>query len=214
MSQRIGGDYYFVKKIDNHRTFYCLCDVSGKGMSAAIITAVIAGFMETLIFTDPLDSIVVKLNDLILKTCSLEKYATGIFCIFDDTDNTLEYCDMGHALLFEVSGSSIRQIQENSDNIPIGVMKLDSIITKKITVQESSTFIILSDGITEQQNEHSLLFSIDILPELISCNKDDLKKIKISLFEAFFLFKKNTVQHDDASILLFSLKKSPIEEPR
>jgi phosphoserine phosphatase RsbU/P len=209
MSQRIGGDYYHVKKIDKNRIFFCLCDISGKGMSAAILTAVLAGFMETITYINNLHSIVQNLNNLIMKSCSLEKYATGVFCIINETDNTLEYCDMGHGLFYEVRNNSIRQIQENSDNVPAGVMKLDSIISKKIAMDTNSVYIILSDGITEQQNENSAVFPLETIPNIIERNTADLKKIKIDFFESFFLFKKRTIQHDDASVLFFCTKKAP-----
>ena len=214
MSQRIGGDYYHVKRIDKNRVFFCLCDISGKGMSAAILTAVLAGFMETITFINDLLSIVQNLNNLIMESCSLEKYATGVFCILNEDDNTLEYCDMGHGLFYEVKNKRIRQIQENSDNVPAGVMQLDRIISKKITMDRDSIYVILSDGIIEQRNENSEVFSLDTIAAAVEKNASDLKRMKIDFLESFFLFKKNTIQHDDASMLFFCIKKSPLEEPR
>lgn len=208
MSQRIGGDYYFAAKIDSCRTFFCLCDISGKGMSAALITAVIAGFMKTIHYNKDLCSIVQQLNSALVEACSLEKYATGIFCMFDSSSNTVEYCDMGHGLFFKVQDKIISQIQTSSDNIPAGVMNLECIITKKITLSENSVYIILSDGITEQKDENAHFFPIETIPPIINRYPGDLKKIKIDLLEFFFSFKKNTVQHDDASLLLFSQKKA------
>lgn len=88
-------------------------------------------------------------------------------------------------------------------------MKLDSIISKKIAMDTNSVYIILSDGITEQQNENSAVFPLETIPNIIAKNTDDLKKMKIDFFESFFLFKKNTIQHDDASVLFFCTKKAP-----
>lgn len=149
-----------------------------------------------------------------MESCSLEKYATGVFCILNEDDNTLEYCDMGHGLFYEVKNKRIRQIQENSDNVPAGVMQLDRIISKKITMDRDSIYVILSDGITEQRNENSEVFSLDTIAAAVEKNASDLKRMKIDFLESFFLFKKNTIQHDDASMLFFCIKKSPLEEPR
>lgn len=176
MSQRIGGDYYFIKDLDEQRTFFCLCDISGKGLGAALITTVLAGFMESVTYISSLSLLIQKMNTVILKLCSLEKYATGIFCIYNKADETIEYCDMGHGLFYEITDKEIIQIPESSGNIPIGVMNLDEIITKKIQIKQSSSYMIVSDGITEQRDENSTLFPIKEIVSIMNKNKGNIKK--------------------------------------
>ncbi len=209
MSQRIGGDYYFIKEIDEQQTFFCLCDISGKGLSAALITAVLAGFMESLTHIPNLSFLVQKLNAVILKSCSLEKYATGIFCIYNKKDESIEYCDMGHGLLYEITDTEILQLPESSGNIPIGVMNLDTITTQKVHIKHNTAYMIVSDGITEQRDENSALFPLNRIVSIMEKNQGNLKKVKIDFFENYFSFKKKTIQHDDASILIASIKKAP-----
>ena len=208
MAQNVGGDYYYVKEYSPGQWFFCLCDISGKGISAAIITAVLSGFMYNADFSIPLEGLVGRLNRIIIDTFKLEKYLTGFFARFSETTGELEYCDMGHSFFYTVEDKSIQQIADTADNTPLGLMLMDNqeITTRLLRIAPGTVFVLISDGIVEQGNRKNELFPIDTLGELIGtsiCNDEDLIHAKIRILETFYAFKKDMPQHDDISLLLF-----------
>jgi sigma-B regulation protein RsbU (phosphoserine phosphatase) len=56
MAQGVGGDYYYAREYQDGRWFFCLCDISGKGISAAIVTAVLASFLRDADLERPLET--------------------------------------------------------------------------------------------------------------------------------------------------------------
>jgi sigma-B regulation protein RsbU (phosphoserine phosphatase) len=209
MAQGVGGDYYFVKEYEKGKWFFCLCDISGKGMAAAIITAVLSGFMYNADFASPLETIVGGLNRIVYDTFKLEKYLTGFFARFSEKDGTLEYCDMGHAFFYVVEGPSVQQISAAADNLPVGLVESPAITAKTLRIPPGTVLLLLSDGILEQENKKKELYPLSKIGRCIDeaiTLKEDLVRAKVRILESFFAFKKDVPQHDDISMLLFQYK--------
>ncbi len=209
MAQGVGGDYYYVREYAPGKWFFCLCDISGKGISAAIITAVLAGFMYNADFNLPLERTVKSLNAIILDTFALKKYLTGVFMKFSEATGELEYCDMGHSYLFVVAGVSVQQLAESSDNVPVGLVANIEPTVKTLRLAPDTVLVLLSDGIIEQENRSGQTFHIDEIGRIFRDgrkNEEDPIRAKIRIFEAFFDFKKEMPQHDDVSMMIFHYK--------
>jgi len=206
MAQGVGGDYYFVKEYSPGEWFFCLCDISGKGISAAIITAVLACFMYDADLFRPLEDTVARLNRIILETFKLEKYLTGFFARFSEKTGELEYSDMGHSFFFVVEGSSVQQIADSADNVPIGLISGVVPVVRSLRIAPGTVLILVSDGIIEQKNRSGEDFPIAEMGKIINGSiqrGEDLVRSKIKILETFFNFKKDIPQHDDISMLLF-----------
>lgn len=206
MAQEIGGDFYYSKEYAGGKWFFCLCDISGKGTSAAIITAVVSGFLYDADFSRPLDSLVTSMNTLVLRTFNLEKYLTGFFARFDEKTGELEYCDMGHSWFYAIENARIQQITETADNVPVGLLENPSPVTRTLRLAPGTVLAVLSDGFTEQEDTRGSRFEIGELGPLIQRSVrsgEDLVRAKIRILERFYSFKKDMPQHDDISMLLF-----------
>lgn len=206
MAQGIGGDYYHVTEFSPGVWFFCLCDISGKGISAAIITAVLAGFMHNADFSLPFSTLIGELNRIILDTFKLEKYLTGFFARFTEETGELEYCDMGHALFYALEDSRLFQISPSADNVPVGLVEKPAPESRTLRLAPGTLLIIMSDGFTEQENRKKISFPIQNLGSLLhSClgRGGSLVSGKVRIFEEFYRFKQDMPQHDDISLLLF-----------
>lgn len=206
MAQGVGGDYYFIKEYEPGEWFFCLCDISGKGISAAIITAVLASFMFDADLKIPLEETVNRLNHIILDTFKLQKYLTGFFARFSEMTGEFGYCDMGHSFFFVIDGNTIQQIADEADNVPIGLIETAHPVIRTLRITPGTVLVLVSDGIIEQQNRMGKDFPLadigKILHRTISAG-EDLVQAKIRILEAFYGFKKEMPQHDDISLLLF-----------
>ncbi len=206
MAQGIGGDYYHVTEYSPGKWFFCLCDISGKGISAAIITAVLAGFMHNADFSLPFEVLIGELNHIILNTFTLEKYLTGFFARFTVETGELEYCDMGHALFFALEGEKLYQISRSADNVPVGLVENPAPESRTLRLAPGALLIIMSDGIPEQENRKKAVFPLQDLGAHIHASLASgagLVSAKVRIFEEFYRFKRDMPQHDDFSLLLF-----------
>jgi len=206
MAQGVGGDYYFTREYAPGKWFFCLCDISGKGISASVITAVISGFMYGAEFETPLEAIVARLNRIVIGTFRLEKYLTGFFAKFDERTGELEYCDMGHSWFYAVERGAIQQIASEADNVPVGLVEDPEIASRTLRIAPGTVLVLLSDGFIEQENRQGETFPLNELGSLIGAavaSGDDLVRAKVRVFERFFSFKGDVPQHDDLSLLLF-----------
>jgi len=211
MAQGVGGDYYYVREYRPGQWFFCLCDISGKGISAAIITAVLAGFMYNAYFSLPLEDTVTNLNRILLDTFRLKKYLTGIFMKFDEENGELTWCDMGHSFFFVVEGSSVQQISDRADNVPVGLIENPRPETKTLRIMPGTIFLLVSDGIVEQENRKGERFDIGeigIIADECARKQDDPVRAKVRILERFFDFKRDMPQRDDISMLLFNYRDS------
>jgi sigma-B regulation protein RsbU (phosphoserine phosphatase) len=206
MAQGVGGDYYHVREYEPGKWFFCLCDISGKGISAAIITAVLSGFMYNADFAMPLEDLVGRLNRIILDTFKLEKYLTGFFARFSEKTGELEYCDMGHSFFYAVESDTIQQVAEIADNCPVGLIDAPEITPRTLRIAPGTVLVLLSDGIIEQENREGETWPIGELGQCVGQSikrGEDMVRAKIRILESFYAFKKDMPQHDDISLLLF-----------
>jgi sigma-B regulation protein RsbU (phosphoserine phosphatase) len=216
MAQSVGGDYYFVKQFGQGNWFFAFCDISGKGISAAIITAVLAGFFETADFSFPLEKIISQLNSLIVNTFSLEKYLTGIFALYNENKRICAFADMGHGMLYHYSEQKDSQKQQlmtvgtdtTAANMPVGVIDDVKIKLKSVQLEPGEVLILVTDGISEQNNKDGIVFDLNQLAVSLNENNDkgkyNLKKTKIEIYEKLFDFKGPVMQKDDMSLLLLA----------
>ncbi len=206
MAQGVGGDYYTVIEYEPGRWFFCLCDISGKGVSAAIITAMLGCFMQTANLSGPLEAVLQNLNRIIHDTFHLEKYLTGLFARFCPATGELEYCDMGHSLFFVVTSSGCEQLHENADNMPLGLEPVLDPVVRTLRLAGDTTLLLLSDGVIEQKNRSGEQWPLSAIGTAIEESlrvSGDPVRAKIRILESFFSFKEDVPQHDDISMLIF-----------
>lgn len=93
----VGGDYYDVIPLSNGRTAFCIADVSGKGISAALLMANFQANLRALIrIANDLDELVELCNQKIIESANFEKFITLFIGIFDPTKKELSYINCGH----------------------------------------------------------------------------------------------------------------------
>lgn len=205
MAEGVGGDYYFVREYEPGLWFLCLCDISGKGTAAAIITAVLAGFMDSALFASPLAETVLRLNELIRDTFRAERYLTGVFIKVDEATGEGEYCDMGHSLAYVARDGRVTALSEVAANPPLGMVSLDRIAANALVLGADDTLLVVSDGITEQENRRGESFSLETVAENLRAHPSGeagLVRAKVAILEAFYAFKRDMPQRDDVSVLL------------
>ncbi|MEN2998602.1 MAG: SpoIIE family protein phosphatase [Brevinematia bacterium] len=204
-----GGDYIFVKDIDNDRALVVIADVSGKGTSASIITSMISFFFKSLVESnitkETLAKSIVRLNSIIIDYFDYEKYITMVLCVVDKRSKGISVVNMGHQPLYLFGKEEITQ--KRAHNTPIGLMDLseDSIIIDDIILEKNKKVFLFTDGVTDIKNSDEMEYGEKRL-EAILLSYENIEDIKSYLLEDIMSFSEDQYQVDDISFIIFEIK--------
>ena len=164
----IGGDFFDAVALDG-----CLCvtvaDVSGKGVSAAIVAATLQGIIHAqLMAGQDLPSIAALVNKFL---CSRDvgKYATLVMVKLY-SDGRVEYINCGHVQPLAILGTEVRRLKEG--NLVVGLIAGASYASAQEVLRVGERLLLVTDGVTEAEDEAGDAFGDDVLSGAIA--GDDL----------------------------------------
>ena len=151
--QNIGGDYYDFIRLNEHEFLWCIADVSGKGVSAALLMANLqASLRAWASVEDDLPTIIEKLNDVIIKTTKGEKFITMFLGKFNQQTRKLTYINAGHNPTIVYNNGYIIELKQGTTII--GVLdKLPFINMGEMQLQEPFMIFNYTDGLIEYDQE-------------------------------------------------------------
>ncbi len=114
-AQGVGGDYYDMIELPDGRLGLAIGDVSGKGISAALLMASLRACLRTITLVGPmhLAPLTQNMNQLVYEASAINRYATFFFAIYDPSTRGLSYVNAGHnppILLRSVNGAFEQQL--------------------------------------------------------------------------------------------------------
>jgi phosphoserine phosphatase RsbU/P len=199
----VGGDFYSVKKISSKDWILSLCDVSGKGVAASIITAMLYGIIETFEFRRGLTEFVRQLNHSIFSTFNAEKYLTGVFLMFDESKAKMKLLDMGHSFVTLIRDGRVHSIASSDANLPVGITPAIDPQVAGITLVRGDILLLITDGLTEQQNQSGEEYPLKRLYTILTKHStESLEELRERILADFHSFKQDTPYHDDVTFML------------
>jgi len=201
----VGGDYYDVIELSPGEIGFCIADVSGKGISAALLMSNFQANLRALFTHEiPLTKLAEKLNERVMATAKGEKFITIFIGRYNLQKHHLEYINAGHnpPMLYNKFSKQINQLTSGCvglgmlDEIP--VMNVGSIL-----INQPSKLICFTDGLVEFLNENKVEYGTKTIEDNISNQislKDNIDLIVETHGEGN---SNNIVIFDDISILGF-----------
>jgi serine phosphatase RsbU (regulator of sigma subunit) len=163
----VGGDYFDFIPIDNHRLAFCLGDVSGKGMPAALLMANLQATIRSQTLLDTSSNACLEHSNLhMYQNSGPEKFATLFYGILDRKSHQLRYSNAGHnypIVFSKEKGPSSLQ----SDGIVLGCLESFQFQEEQITFSSGDLFVLYSDGVTEAFNSLEEEFGEKKLIEIV-----------------------------------------------
>lgn len=197
----VGGDFHFHKDIGHGRQFFAVGDVSGKGVSASIITSLLWGILRLYDYRRGLKSLVHDINDALIHTFHLEKYLTGVFMILDTHKHQLRIADMGHGHIGILRRSKLRYLVFPQLNLPLGIeARIESKIYR-VDVKAGDLIVAFTDGIAEQENRQGEEFGAKRLEHLVLESARRPQEIPLGLDAELLEWREDLPQHDDMTWL-------------
>lgn len=200
--QKVGGDYYDVIWLDENRICFCIADVSGKGISAAILMSNFQASVRVLAETcDTLEDFVHRLNHKVIDSAQGDRFITMFVGVFDIAKSELRYVNSGHNPPILKNGDQIEYLKLGSP----GLGMLDEIpVVKQGTVhlKDNSILVCYTDGLSEVENEALEEFGTDRIESIIDALKNNtMQSLNQTLIESLDTFKGTNSYIDDIAII-------------
>lgn len=164
---QIGGDYYdFIPSGDDY--YFCMADVSGKGVSAAILMANFQAQLRTLIqYTSlPIDDLILELNKRVNLSVNGEKFITIFLAKYESHTRKLTYVNAGHNPPILIEKNRSRLLSKGS--IGLGMMRnLPFLNVIEFDTEPGAVICCYTDGIIEQLDDQGIEFELEKLEKLV-----------------------------------------------
>jgi len=162
----VGGDFYDVIKLDEHRFVVAIGDVSGKGMSAAMLmSAILAALRAEVAHGRSAGEILSAINKQIYRITQGRSFVTLGLAIIEEREQqaTVDYASAGHMVPYVLSEDG-RQLQEiDISALPLGMVEDESYIESKRSFQLSKgqVLVMYTDGVVEALDQEEQLFGFE-----------------------------------------------------
>lgn len=212
-ARRVGGDFYDIAHLRTGEPILLLADVSGKGMPAAILTAVVhATFHSEAPYQRDPSQLLVEINRSIYADLDkAQAFVTSAVARIDTDPLGIAYASAGHveAAIWRKDKSWIEFLP--ATGLPLGVQPILSCRTKDIRLGQGDVFLLYSDGITEAENSDGEIFGAQGLSDIMEAVHLASAEIQIqTIVEAVRIFCGSSPIRDDLAMVL--LRAELIEE--
>ncbi|MCR4860111.1 MAG: SpoIIE family protein phosphatase [Bacteroidales bacterium] len=156
-AKEVGGDI-FDYYIRDERLFFCIGDVSGKGVPAALVMAVTKSLFRNVSGHESNPGrIVTQMNDSMAESNESVMFVTFFVGVLDLADGQLRYCNAGHNAPLVLDGAKARPLKV-VPNVPLGVVKDKRFKQQEATLPAGATLFLFTDGLTEAEDARHELY--------------------------------------------------------
>ena len=197
-AKQVGGDLYdfFIR---DEKLFFCIGDVSGKGIPASLVMAVTrTSFRNVGYREDSPGRIVTMMNDSLSAMNDNDMFVTFFCGVLNLENGHLHYCNAGHNPPLTLT-NAIRFLPVEP-NLPLGIMSGYPYVEQEMAFQYDDALFLYTDGLTEAENIRHEQFGEERMEEALHVKRtsaDQLENIK----ERVAAFVGSAPQSDDLTML-------------
>ncbi|HEX4136404.1 MAG TPA: SpoIIE family protein phosphatase [Bryobacteraceae bacterium] len=166
----IGGDFFDYLELADGRIGFVLCDVSGKGPSAALMTAMIQGIFRALAEDAHSPALTMTLvNRVLARRAIASRYATGFYGVLAPNGRFVS-SNAGHnpPIVMRRDGA-VHRLEKGGT--PLGLFAKSAFEEEELTLTPGDTLLLFSDGLSEAENSNLEEFGEDRLIETIAAER-------------------------------------------
>lgn len=207
--QQVGGDYYDFIQLNNHEFIFCIADVSGKGVAAALLMSNMQATLHSLInYTHNLKDIILELNKRVIDNAKHEKFVSLFLAKLNTKSQQFSYINAGHnppILFYENKFSEL-----NKGCTILGITDtLNQIQVETFNYTSEFLLVCYTDGLTDTANANNENLTTDHIKDIISRSP----KAKPDFLNETLLFYAEEFKGDNAfpdDIALLTLRVSDL----
>ncbi len=202
-TRHVGGDFYDFLQVRPRALVGVLADVSGKGVPAALLSALLQGALDMECRSSgELETALERVNQLLFDRSRSNDFAT-LFAFSLNPEGQGHYVSAGHnpAYLLRASNGEIEKLTEGG--LILGAFGSASYQSEALRLTPGDVLMVYSDGITEAENPESEMFGEKRLQEVFKRHGfAELEVLKQHILESIDEFTQSKPQMDDMTLLL------------
>ncbi|MHB8525077.1 MAG: PP2C family protein-serine/threonine phosphatase [Candidatus Acidiferrales bacterium] len=200
----VSGDYYDFLSLGHSRLGLAIADISGKGISAALLMASLQAALRGQAIMNghrTTAEVVASLNRHLFFNTSDDRYATLFYAEYDAPSRSLCYTNAGHCAPFFVNGNTVRKLDDGGTVVGL----FDHADYKQVTVpaEPGSLFVGFSDGLLEPENVYGEEFgTARLADEVLRLRDVPAERIAEGLLSAVEQWAASPDQADDMTVIV------------
>ena len=202
-AKEVGGDLFdfFIR---DEKLFFCVGDVSGKGVPASLVMAVTRSLFRTVSAHESMpDRIVTSMNESMADMNETNMFVTLFVGVLDLPTGRLRYCNAGHDAPLLV-GNGVGTLPVES-NIPVAVMPGWKFQGQEAQMFTGTTIFLFTDGLTEAENAGHAQFGmeriVDEATQALAAQEHAPRQIIKRMSDTVHTFVGDAEQSDDLTML-------------
>lgn len=202
----VSGDYYDFLQLGPTRIAIALADISGKGISAALLMASVQAALRSQILiggrAEAATSVIVSgINRHLYLNTTDDRFATFFFAVYDSATRVLRYTNAGHLPPLCIHGNKITRLEEGGT--VIGIFE-DAVYDEGVVELDPGTvFVAFSDGLVEPENVYGEEFGTARLTDVAVRNRNASASSMVSaLLDAPEEWAGTAEQADDMTVIV------------
>jgi sigma-B regulation protein RsbU (phosphoserine phosphatase) len=212
-ARTVSGDYYDFIRISPTRLAIALADISGKGISAALLMANVQAALRSDVLRYRDDGsgnghvqintaeIVSHLNRHLFRNSSDERYATFFFGVYDTETKQLNYTNAGHLPPVYICGDRVHKLE--TGGMVVGLFNEVPFDQGIVKIEPGGILIAYSDGLIEPENVYGEEFGAERLIEAAMRSKDSSPRaIAQAMMRAAEEWSGSPEQADDMTVIV------------
>ncbi len=201
-SYQVGGDYFDVMPAGRSVWAAIVADVSGKGVSSALLAALLQGsFLTVPEGASAMAETMERLNRFLTERTADGKYAT-IFYGMLDVEGRLRYINAGHCAPLVVPVDGPLSYLETTA-MPVGLIDETVFEVEEKRLAAGDKVVIYSDGVTEAEGPPDVFFGRRRLREIVVANRaGSCAEMHDAVQKAVRVFTENAPQSDDVTLVV------------
>ncbi len=198
----VGGDYYDVIDLGPEEVGFCIADVSGKGISAAILMSNFQANLRALFAPDQtLTDTLIRLNERVMNSAKGEKFITLFIARYHFSTRELKYVNAGHnpPFLFEPGSGMLTTL--SSGCVGMGMLdELPFVNEAVLKLEKPAKLFCYTDGLVEVIHESGVSFGTEDLERELS-NDKPLEENILAIIDRQKIMEGSAAIFDDISII-------------
>ncbi len=209
----VGGDLYDFGLINKNEVYFCIADVSGKGMSAAMIMSNFQANLRAQFQSKKvtLESVVENLNENVIKVSEGYHFVTMFLAKYNSLNQKLIYVNAGHLppILYDYKTKKTAKLTHGCPGIGM-LDKIPNIKVGKLRIKNKSKILCFTDGLSEYSINNKEDYGYFVTQEAMLKNNLNISKTINLIISKLNLNKKNSNIFDDVTMLGIEIKPKKI----
>lgn len=208
----VGGDYFDFIEFDDGKIVFCVGDISGKGVAAALLMANFQANFHTLINkrTD-YDEFIHDLNKSVNLITRGERFITFFIAEFDINSRMLKYVNAGHNPPVLATNGEVHLLDKGC-TILGSFQKLPNVEIGTFCIEKQAMILSFTDGLTDLKNSSGEYLNEQMLYDFVkNYYKKSANDFNQLLMDRLEKFKENKSYPDDFTVLTCKIFDPPNE---